>query len=136
MVKPSAVEVASIVPFEIRTIVFIVDTVAVVATPCRVVIVNIPGEFVLIYYGGRSLSISILAIFILVVLVLTNRGRCRGRILLINYGRGRCAHIYPDPRYTESDMGVDIYLRIGRAGDEGGSKDRCKNKQLFHFRRF
>lgn len=126
VVKPSAVEVASVVPFEIRTIVFIVDTVAVVATPCRVVIVDVPGEFVLIYNGRGSLSISILIIIsVLVVLILTNRSRCRGRILLIYYrGRRRCAYIYPDTRHTESDMGVDIYLGIGRAGNEGGSKDR------------
>jgi hypothetical protein len=117
--------------------VFIVDTVAVVAAISGVVIINIPGEFVLIDDSGRSLSIPVLAIFILVVLVLVNRGRSRGGILLIYYsGRGRCAYIYPDSRYTESDMGVDIYLRIGRAGDKGSSKDRCKNKQAFHFRRF
>lgn len=139
MVKPSAAEVGSIIPFEIRAIVFIVDTVAVVATIGGVVIVNIPGEFVLIYDGGRSrrISISILAISVLVVLILINRSRGRGGVLLIYYsGRGRCAYIYPDTRHPESNMGVDIYLGIGRAGDEGGSKDRSKNKQAFHFRRF
>jgi len=115
VVEPSTAEVASIIPFEIRAIVFIVDTVAVVATIGGVVIVNVPGEFVLIYDGSGGLSITILAIAVLVVLILVNRSRCRGRILLIYYGRrrGRRAYIYPDTRHTESDMGVDIYLRIG-----------------------
>lgn len=137
MVKPSTAEVGSIVPFEVRTIVFIVDTVAVVATIGRVVIVSIPGEVVLIYDGSRSrcVTIAILAISVLIVLILTYRSRCRSGILLIYYsGRGRRAHINPDSGDTET--GIDIYLRIGRAGDEGTSKDRCKNKQLFHFRRF
>jgi hypothetical protein len=135
MVKSSAAEVGSIVPFEIRTIVFIIDTVAVVTTIGGVVIVNIPGEFVLIHHGRRSRCI---AIAVLIVLILAYRSRCRSGILLIYYGRrrGRRAHINPDSGHTESDMGVDIYLGVGRAGDEGTCKDRSKNKQAFHFRRF
>jgi hypothetical protein len=136
MVEPSTAEIASIVSFEIRAVVFIVDTVAVVATPCGVVVVNIPWEFVLIYDGGWCLRITVLAVYILVVLILANRGRGGGRVLLINYGRRRCVHIDPDPGYTEPDVGADIYLRVGRVGDKGSAKDRCKNKQLFHFRRF
>lgn len=135
MVKPSAVEIASMVPFEIRAIVFIVDPVAVVAIPYGVVIVNIPGEFVLIDNGAGSgrIAIAVLAVSVLVVLILIYRSG--SGILLIYYGgRGRCAHIYPDSGNAETS--VDIYLGIGRAGDEGTCEDRSKNKQLFHFRRF
>ena len=152
VVKPSTAEVGSVIPFEIRTVVFIVDAVTVVATISGVVIVNIPGEFVLVYDGGRSRRISILAVSVL-VLILANGSRGGSGILLIYYsGRGRRVHIYPDPRHTESDMGVEIYLRVGRAGDEGTCDDRSKDKQLFthvhiclfkafvilrvHFRRF
>jgi len=149
MVKSSAAEVGSIVPFEIRTIVFVIDTVAVVTTPCRIVIVNISGEFILVHNGGRSRCVTIA---VLIVLILAYRSRCRGGILLIYYGRrrGRRAHINPDSRNTETS--VDIYLGIGRAGDEVTCKDCSKDKQLFthvhiclfrafvilrvHFRRF
>jgi hypothetical protein len=117
--------------------VLIIDPVAIVATPGGVVIVNIPGEFILIDNGTGSgrVSVAVLAVSVLVVLILVYRGRCRSGILLIYYrGGGRRAHIYPDSGNTKT--GVDIYLGVGRAGDEGTCEDRSKDKQLFHFRRF
>jgi hypothetical protein len=111
VVKPSVVEVRSVVPFKVRTIVFIVDTVAVVTTPGRVGIVCVPGVLVFTYSGGLSISA-----------ILVYRSR-----FLINYRRGRC-YIHPANRSTESKVGTYIYLRIGRAGEQGTCDDRSKDK--------
>ena len=111
MVKPSAVEIPSIIPFEIRTIVFIVDTVAEVAVPNGVVIISIPGEIIFIFNIHRCRCI-----FILVY----RSG------LLIDYGR-RC-DIHPTDRNAKTDMGIYIYLGVGRAGEKGAGDNRREDK--------
>lgn len=126
MVKPSAIEVRSVVPVEIGAIVFIVYAVAVVTIPNRVVVIHVPGEFCFIDNGRRSRCI----ISILVIIsVLTYGSRCR--VLLINYSRGRgrrCRYINPGTRNAKSDVGIYVYLRISGSGKQGAGEDRCKYK--------
>jgi hypothetical protein len=103
LVESTAIEVRSVVPFERRTIVFIVDTVAEVSIPRGVVVVSIPWEIVLIYDSGRCGRISVLVVFLI------NRVGCRSGILLIYYSRRRRgAYKYSHSWYT--NMGANIYL--------------------------
>jgi len=116
VVKTSAVEIPSVFPVEIGAVVFIIDPVAEVTVPNRVVIISIPREIVFIYDGGRSLSIF--------VLILAYRS---GRILfLVNYRRRGRGNIHPAGRNIEPD--VDGYLRVSRSGDQGTGEDRGKYK--------
>jgi hypothetical protein len=111
MVKPSVVEVSSMIPFEIRTIVFIVDAVAEVAVPNGVVVISTPGEIIFIYDARRCRCI-----FILVY----RSG------FLVDYGR-RC-DVHPADRNTKTDVGIYKYLGVGRAGEKGAGDDRGKDK--------
>jgi len=132
VIKAAAIEVRPVVPVEIRTIVFIVDPVTVVAIPNGIVVIHIPGELGLIDDGGRrrsitALAITVLTIIILVILVLAYWCRGRRRILLINYGRRRGrSNINPTGRDVEPDM--DRYLRVSRSSDQGTGKDCGKYK--------
>ena len=120
MVKPSAIEVRSVVPVEIGAIVFIVYAVAVVTIPNRVVVIHVPGEFCFIDNGRRSRCI----ISILVIIsVLTYGSRCR--VLLINYSRGRC-NIHSAGRDIEPY--VDGYLGVSGSSKQGTGEDRGKYK--------
>jgi len=106
-VKPSAVEISSVVPVEIRTVVFVVYPVTVVAIPYGVVIVSIPGEFCFIDDCCGRLGAIVLVVPIIILV-----HRCRRRILLIDNRRrrGRCGYIYPCSGNAKSDMGTYIYL--------------------------
>jgi hypothetical protein len=123
VVKTSAIEVRSVVPVEIGTIVLIVNTVAVVTIPNRVVVIHVPGEFRFIDNGGRRRCIISILI---IISVLTYGSRCRRGVLLINYGRGRGGDIHSAGRNIESY--VDRYLRISGSGKQGAGEDRGKNK--------
>jgi len=125
VIKMTAIEISSVIPLEIGAIVFVINPVAEVAVPTRVVIISIPGEIVLIDDCCRSLTIGILAIPILVISVLVHRS---SRILfLINYRSGR-GNIYPADRNPEPDVGIYIYLGVSRAGKQGAGDDRSKYK--------
>ena len=107
MVKPSAVEIPSIIPFEIRTIVFIIDPVTEVPVPYWVVVIRTPGKFIFIDYRcglipflvGRCRRVSILVSRILV----NGSG-------LINDRRRRRSGINPYSGDPEPYMCVEIYL--------------------------
>jgi hypothetical protein len=103
--------------------VLIVNTVAVVTIPNRIVVIHIPGEFRFIDNGGRSRCIISILI---IISVLIYGSRCRRGVLLINYGRGRGSDIHPAGRNIESY--VDRYLRISGSGKQGAGEDRAKYK--------
>jgi hypothetical protein len=96
--------------FEEGTVVFIVELVAVMALPCRVSIICIPGEFVFISY--RSGSIAVLANGGRggLVRVLVNNSRGGGR-----YGNGR----YINGTMAKADASAYIYLGVAFRSDEG-----------------
>jgi len=106
VVKTSTVEVSSVVPVEIRAIVFVVDAVTEVAVPNGVVVISIPGVLGLIdNCCGRLCAIVLIVSIVILV------DGCRSRILLIDYRRrGRC-NIHSAYRKVESD--VDRYLGVG-----------------------
>jgi hypothetical protein len=122
VVKTSAVEVSSIVPVEIRAIVFVVDAVTEVAVPNGVVVISIPWVLGLIDNRGGRLAAIVLIVSIVILVY-----RCRSRILLINYRRrrGRC-NIHSAYRKVESD--VDRYLGVGGRGNQGAGEDRGEYK--------
>ena len=111
VVKTSAVEIGAMFSLEERTIVGIIQPVAIVAVPGRIVIINISGE--------------IIFIDILVISILVHRS---GRIAIIVYGCGliyrSClindgcgcyiggcgVNVHPCAGNTETDMCVDKYL--------------------------
>jgi hypothetical protein len=103
-VKTSAVEVSSIVPVEIRAIVFVVDAVTVVAVPYGVVVVSIPGVLCLIDDCRGRLGTIVLIVSIVILVY-----GCGCRVLLIDYGRRRRrCNIHSAYRKVEAD--VDRYL--------------------------
>jgi len=103
-VEPSAVEIFPVVSHEIGAIVFEVTPVPIVATPCRVVIIDITGE--LGFTNGRR---GIISAFIYRGRLFINGGR-----FLIDRSRsgvngGRC-NIHPRTRDTKTDVGIYIHL--------------------------
>ena len=120
MVEGPAIKICPVIPFEIRTVVCIVETVAEVAVPGRIVIVGISGIISFTYYrcGGGSVSIFIL--------VDRSWFLVNGSRLLIYYGR--CSYIYPGAGKAETKMCVDINLGISAAGKETGGYNRGKDK--------
>jgi hypothetical protein len=105
-------------PHEDGAIVFVVDPVPEVTIPCRVVVVRISGEFVIVDDRGRR-SVS----------------RCIDRGWGINWCRGdigaaiddRAAEIRPVVDWnTNSDVakaGADIYLGIAFGSDKAAGDD-------------
>src|SRR5579872_7264144 len=59
VVKATPVEIASIFSFKERTIVGIVETIPVVSFPGGVVIISVPGEFILIHNRSRCVLILV-----------------------------------------------------------------------------
>jgi len=105
------VEIAYILSFEIRAIVFIIDPVTEVPVPDRVVIIHTPGKFIFIDY--RSGIISFLVGRSGSVFILINGSGLindRGRLGLINHRRRRRSGINPYSGQPETYMCVDIYL--------------------------
>jgi hypothetical protein len=101
VIKTSPVEITCMLSFEKRAVVLIVEMVAEVAIPCRVVIISISGELIFVYYGW--------CIFILIdrgrsIFILVDR-----RFILVN-DRGRRSDIYPGGREPETDACIYIYL--------------------------
>ena len=91
--------VARMFPEKDRAIVFIIDPIAEVAVPNRVVIVGITREFVVIDgCGGRSAKIG----------------------PVIN------GHAYPNSNPAKT--GADIYLGVGIRGEKGSGNDGGKDK--------
>jgi hypothetical protein len=114
VVEMTTIEVAPVVSFKQRTVVFEVETISVVTVPGRIVIIGISGE---IGFTNRRSGI---------ITVCVNRCGC-GRICgTVNNGCGS----YHDTgnRNPESDVCANEYLGITFSSDEAGCYDGGENK--------
>ena len=126
-------------PHEDRAIVFIIDPVPEVTIPCRIVVIGISGEFIIVDgCGRRSVEWSRCV------------DRCGGNVGAAIDDRAnrddRTAEIRPMiDRESNSDVtdcahmaktGADINLRITFGSDEAGGYDGSENKKLFHICNF
>ncbi len=111
VVKTTAVEISPVVPFEERTVVFEVETIAVVAVPGRIIIICISGE---ISFTDRRCGIVSACIY-------RSGGICAGVY-------DRRSDIDPGYRYPHANAGGDKYLGITFSSDEAGGYNCGKNK--------
>jgi hypothetical protein len=98
-------------PQEDGAIVFVIDPVPEVTIPCRIVVVTVSGEFVIVDDSGR-------------------RGVDRSR----SVDRETNSYAY-NSRMSESNVaeaGAGVYLRIALGSDEAAGYDGCEDKYLFH----
>ena len=116
MVETTAIEVGSVVSFKEGTIVTVVNPVAIVTIPGRVVIIDISGVFGFTN-SGRCIVAAAVRGSLIVLLILIDRRR----FLVDRCGRsvngGRC-DIHAGARDTEADVSVYVYLRIAFGSDE------------------
>jgi hypothetical protein len=101
-------------PHEYRTVVFIVDPIAEVTVPCRIVIISISGE-ISINYRSRGRGVCRTDISAAV------DDRCRSNIGMRNNGQ-------TNSDMSGADTGADEYLSItfcsGEAGGYNGGEDK------------
>ena len=100
VVEATTIEISPVVSFEVRTVVFEVETIPVVTVPGRIVIISIAGEIRFKDGGGRIVSACIY--------------RSGSNIAAINYGcrsdKRTANNREPDTCMSEPDAGADICL--------------------------
>ena len=121
VVEAAMVEVSGVVSIEKGAIVFEIDPVAIVTTPCGIIIIGVSGIFRFAYSGCGIVSAII------------NRSGCVFGLLYIDGCGGGCsvggADINMRNGYADTKMCADENLRITFGGDEaggygGGGKDK------------
>ena len=112
VVKTTAVEVCSVLPFEEGAVVCEIEPVPVVAVPGRIIIIGISGEI-----GFTDSRCGIVATLI---------HRRSGSVCIGIDDRAR--GIDPGCGYAQTYAGADIYLGITLGSDEAGGEYGCEDK--------
>ena len=104
VVKMSTVEIFPVIPFERGAIVSVVEPIAIVSFPGRIVIIGITREIIFIHNRGWSISLLVYRSRSIFIIDRSGSG-CIGAS--INNGR---SHGNTDPGNPETNTGVYIYL--------------------------